>query len=1257
MEPVSASVLTLKLLGGGASKFGSVVVGALLARAQKKPGGPESDLPVAIELASEVLPDHLRATGQQALKDWSRTQSFKDTIQDVIAGRRVVPDMLDAFAHPRDFPHPLTLQDGSRALAETFLLVLLSRVVVRDGHQLQLEDHQLMLSRLDEHDALRRSEHLELLESVQDLKDTWNRSVTALPIREPTTPQSAFEERFVRIQYSLADEAYAAAERRLTALEPAQAEMTSLEYARYLRLRGALAQRLGQMDQAIQFYETAFEHDRTSAAASRMQGVADYLRGTYAAALTHLDAALAHDPRDVGALTTKMYVLMAQHDADGMQALDDARPSLDPEFALARARSRIARKLYPGAIHLLNGLIAQGHAEGRVRLALAAASVLPFQDRMLAEEWPLERVHLESQADPHLDEALTAVHLALTDPKHQLRLPSERMQAFNLQQVVLVWREGFQALHDSCVQALTEDPSNVESRRHLILALRKLNRHPEIWPIFEQFPEGHRDVESTISAAETAVWTGRAAHALPELERLLGVSLTEEQRSDVTVTYARALLSLQRSQDLRTFLDKQPPGEFAVELARAELEVHDGRLEPAMAAYRRVIEAAAPESVPAARVQYAFYLLHLAQSERRPQHTTEAHEQMRLALTGSLSAGALDALLPELVNSGHYEDAAVALQRLSTLGPLTSSARQAQALVAVHQDRAEEAAHLLRSLTTDEPTNVSAAFNLVAVLRNTQQISAATEEVSRIVTAHPALTPRELQQAAELARSLGQAELALDWGYQARRMAYSNPEVHRWYGLMGMELMQEVDQPVVGPESAVLLKNEKRHQQWIILTSDQSPRRELGEYALEGRVAQSLLGKRVGDEVEVRHGVGGRVAIQLILSKNAHAVRQFAREHTLTFLDDDALVVGEFLMPPSASSGLPEAYSELLKEFQELAVERAKFRQQLDATGSPLSTNAVLAEQTGTEFWIQEFERHAPVLGFTSTREDQQAAITAVSSAVVLDPSVLISLARAQRLELLLVWEGELIVTRVTLDALERASGLYTTAQVAWQFVVTHCSIDSESTLPYEALGSILPPDTYSSVMAADRLTLPLVTDDSRYRSVMRQGNLGPAVVACGSIDLALQLKERQMMSPRELIEVMFQLFGYGRQFFPFTRDFLKFAFGKTDHDAEVLDEALTLLLASEQFLLGYRADVLTDVVDVLAERLGDGEARLNRLLDHLELSPLEDEQMLALLDAALTNMVSLHASENLARLTRQIASLRTRRARPAAEASYGGAG
>jgi tetratricopeptide (TPR) repeat protein len=1224
VEPISTSVITVKLLAGAASKLGSVGMGLLLTKAQRKPGGSEQDIPVAIEVACEVVAPDLRQTARQALQDWSKARSFVNTLSEMVDRRQVLPDMLEIFAEPQDFAHPLTRLEGSRALAEAFLIILLDRVLGREGVKLQIEDHRQMIAKLDEHNSLRKSEHREVLEGqefivglLQDL--TQSRVTAPLPVKERTSiGSSTFEDRFIRIQHSIADDALNSAERRLKLLQEDQANMSSLEYARYLRLQGSLAQRLGNIDQAVKHFMNAFEHDHSTVAAYRMRGLAEYLTEAYAAALEHFDAALALEPNDAGALTTKLYVLMAMNNTEGMAEMDDAALSQDSEFTLARARSRIARKNYQGADQLLSGLMAKDGDDGRIWFAQAVTKVLPFQDRMLAEEWSLEQIQSRGSADPKLKTALDAVEKALFDPKAKLTNQPERRQAYNLNQVLLIWRGDFETLRSRCLAALAEDSTDVISRRHLIMALRKLTQFADVWAEFLKLPETERDIESTISGTDAALRIGRASEAVPELERLLKLALNPEAHNDVIISYARALLDLERFQELTDFLMSQPAGAFAVELSSAELYAKTGDFAQAQAAYERAIVAAPPRDTAPTRVQYAYFLLNAGLNEQDNKTTNRktAEAQLRLTLADPLSAGALEAILLTFINWGQHADAAHALASLRAVGPLTSNARQAEAIVEAHAGNLDTAVLLLQTLLADEPTNISAAFNYARSLENNKQLEAAIAELRRIVTEIPNVTTDDLVQAADAAKRMGNKDLALEWGYRARREAYSDPRLHHWYGQMGMELLDEVGQQMVSQESAVLLENDKRHQQWIIITGDPLPRREFGEYPVDGRVAQVLLGKRIGDQVKVREGVGGIVRINAVLSKYANAVRQYGREHTLTFLDDDAILVQEFYSPPSASSGLSEEEADLRREATVLDTERRKVRRRLEEFNRPVATNAVIALQTGVEFWIHEFEHHAPVTACMNTADDQNDAEGALDNRIVVDASALVSLARAKSLHLLSHWNDNMLITRSTLDALETASGIYSDAQAAWKFAVDHMSIDDVPALPFEALGDLFPADTYSSIMAANRLGCPLITEDSHYRRLMRQGELGAHIRACGTVDLLIQLNKHKAITSDRAAEFMFNFFAYGRQVLPIKEEFLEYALDRVEEDAEALDSSLALLLACDRLNLDFRAETLKSIVWLLAQQFSHGVHRLTRLLDFLAFIDFESDELPQLLQS-----------------------------------------
>ncbi len=149
----------------------------------------------------------------------------------------------------------------------------------------------------------------------------------------------------------------------------------------------------------------------------------------------------------------------------------------------------------------------------------------------------------------------------------------------------------------------------------------------------------------------------------------------------------------------------------------------------------------------------------------------------------------------------------------------------------------------------------------------------------KTVTVDQVGTPQDLMTVALAIDRLEQDPRCFGIAYRALRASYTDPQVHLAYmiGLffMGSSSKHPSPQPTVAAcDTAILLEEKDGIRKLVrVLETDRDPRLERGEIAPDSELGPALLGKKVGDEIEVPSvGVESTVyVIREIRTKYLHA--------------------------------------------------------------------------------------------------------------------------------------------------------------------------------------------------------------------------------------------------------------------------------------------------------------------------------------------------------------------------------------------------
>ncbi len=150
--------------------------------------------------------------------------------------------------------------------------------------------------------------------------------------------------------------------------------------------------------------------------------------------------------------------------------------------------------------------------------------------------------------------------------------------------------------------------------------------------------------------------------------------------------------------------------------------------------------------------------------------------------------------------------------------------------------------------------------------------------------------PQPLMKLAQMKRLLGATDYIHD-AYLSRRYGLNDPDAHMGYFRLFLGKEEEWEEPVVaGPGCSVRIKSDEREEWWQVLEDGDEPH-GLRELSPDDELAQRLLGRRVGDVVVLRQGLGElSYEITALQSKYVRAYQETIQEFSTRFPDNMSLL-------------------------------------------------------------------------------------------------------------------------------------------------------------------------------------------------------------------------------------------------------------------------------------------------------------------------------------------------------------------------------
>lgn len=266
----------------------------------------------------------------------------------------------------------------------------------------------------------------------------------------------------------------------------------------------------------------------------------------------------------------------------------------------------------------------------------------------------------------------------------------------------------------------------------------------------------------------------------------------------------------------------------------------------------------------------------------------------------------------------------------------------------------------------------------------------------------------------------------LEIGYRALRDGYEDAKMHAGF-VIGLFFMgragrnTDLARNVVGADTAVILGVDGRNDIVRVIESAPNPQGRFNEIAVDDPFAQRLLGKRVGDQIEIEGLMGGQtLTIKEIVSKYVHAQARSLKDCEEMFPENKFL--GGLTIRDDDLLGSIQPMLDNLRQMREVGerLEEA-YRKGI----APLSFLAQLGGGTVFDFW--DHARNHPDLnvvvseGSHAERQRALADLTGNDGRAIIDPATLYGLVGLGLSDTILLALPNLMITRSSVDMLQYA--------------------------------------------------------------------------------------------------------------------------------------------------------------------------------------------------------------------------------------------
>ena len=266
----------------------------------------------------------------------------------------------------------------------------------------------------------------------------------------------------------------------------------------------------------------------------------------------------------------------------------------------------------------------------------------------------------------------------------------------------------------------------------------------------------------------------------------------------------------------------------------------------------------------------------------------------------------------------------------------------------------------------------------------------------------------------------------LEMGYRALRDGYEDAKMHAGF-VLGLFFMgragrsADLTRDVVGADTAVVLSADGRNDLVRVIETAPNLQGRFNEIAVDDPFAKRLLGKRVGDQIEIKSLMGGQtLTVKEIVSKYVHAQARSLNDCEEMFPENKFL--GGLRIHDEDLLGSIQPMLDNLREKREMG-ERLEdaYRKGI----APLSVLAQFGGGTVFDFW--DHARHHPDLNVVvseGSHVERQRALAGLSGndgCAIVDPATLYGVVGLGLSDTVLLALPNLMITRSSVDMLQYA--------------------------------------------------------------------------------------------------------------------------------------------------------------------------------------------------------------------------------------------
>ncbi len=652
---------------------------------------------------------------------------------------------------------------------------------------------------------------------------------------------------------------------------------------------GACALELIENDRAANHFERAFQYAPTDPKAVANVALAKFLRGDYAAAAKLAQQAMQADTEAKTSASAIYLESVAR-----LQAYQDVEELIDERYLENLDYLRVAGviflwiKNYAKAEEMLRrALLREPDDVGSLMLL---AQVLFFQRR----ERLMKQVFVsEQEAEvfvPELEEPVSLVNhaIALTEKRDNRKQLHDALAG---RAGLLAAKGDFSHAAQDSDRVLAEEPTHPMALYNRGLVALQLNDYATAIRCLSALPETDReDLEYFVPLAHAFLEQGQPDQALETLSRLPPDS-TNRPRIEAFIIRCHALMKLGDNAAVEAeklqFLQGRENDPVRLE-AVAQVEYLQRNQDAALA---HLIQA----HTYAQEEHYSHLALRLATEYVRRRQYSQAIPYFE-ELKDQLDRDPLLArdYLTALYNARHYSKAQKLARSLRANGSSDAYVLQILAEISEWTGDLRSASELYSELAKIQPNK--AHFMLAQARAEFRQAN--FDQARTILLELKSLLPdepRDVIQVAQMLAILGEHEDVIEMAYRARRMAMNDPQIHLVYTQIFFAVERaspsRFDVKGIDTDTAVLVNEQNGEKRWLKIYSSIEPDRGRNEFSTNDATAQSLMGHRTGETVEIEAGLYEPLvyAIEQVQSIYVRAFQETLENFGAWFPEDKSL--------------------------------------------------------------------------------------------------------------------------------------------------------------------------------------------------------------------------------------------------------------------------------------------------------------------------------------------------------------------------------